>query len=431
MILSPHYLRTILITFCLLIVIPALGQRRVNTPPQPTEPSAAELMRDYRWTEARAILERELSTLRRTKKSTETVEADLRFIDKAETMMSGTERVAFVDSLIVGRDNFLTAFPLSPECGKIGHLGELMRRMEASDPMSRIVAYRNQLADCIYLTMSDSSGCDKIGRTELIAQKWTQPVPLPGLSRYEGTQAYPFVMQDGMTLYFAAQSPDGLGGYDIYVTRYNTESKQYVYPENIGMPFNSPANDYMYVVDEVNNIGWFVTDRRMPTDSVCIYFFLPAETRQSYTLDSDDPASIERLRRAAMIHSISESETDTDLAEDARRRIHHHSAEGTPHDGIGTPVYFIINDTKTYTSLDEFQSDTARRIARTWLDKQTELEGMERLLDTGRRDYRQPSKGRTDGSALRTLEEECRVLRTEVQRLEKNMRQAENQAIKL
>lgn len=27
------------------------------------------------------------------------------------------------------------------------------------------------------------------------------------------------------------------------------------------MPFNSPANDYMYAEDDINNIGWFVADR--------------------------------------------------------------------------------------------------------------------------------------------------------------------------
>lgn len=432
MILPLKHLRTIAISLCLLCMIPSQAQRnRTKDGPQSTAPSATELMRDYRWSEARMVLERELSNLKRAKKPTETVEADLRFIEKAEAMMPGTERVAFVDSLIVGRDNFFAAFPLSVECGKIGYLGQLMRRMDMNDPMSQVVAYRNQLADCIYLSLPDSTGCHKIGRTEYIAQKWTTPAPLPGLSETEGTQAYPFVMQDGMTLYFAAQNPDGLGGYDIYVTRYNAESKEYVHPENIGMPFNSPANDYMYVVDEVNGIGWFVTDRRMPADSVCIYFFLPSDARQAYAIDTEDPASVERLRRAAMIHSISESKVDPSQADLARRRIHGQLATGTrPSENETAPVCFVISDTRTYTSLDEFQSETARRIARTWLERKADLEGMERLLDAGRRDYRQPSGNRPDANALRSLEEECRALRSEVLQLEKNMRQAENQTKK-
>ena len=36
-----------------------------------------------------------------------------------------------------------------------------------------------------------------------------------------------------------------------------TSTDTYLVPENVGMPFNSPYNDYMYVIDEYNNLGWF------------------------------------------------------------------------------------------------------------------------------------------------------------------------------
>ena len=34
------------------------------------------------------------------------------------------------------------------------------------------------------------------------------------------------------------------------------------------MPFNSPYNDYMYVIDEYNNLGWFASDRFQPEGKV-------------------------------------------------------------------------------------------------------------------------------------------------------------------
>lgn len=39
------------------------------------------------------------------------------------------------------------------------------------------------------------------------------------------------------------------------------------------MPFNSIYNDYMYVVDEAKNVGWFVTDRYQEADKVTVYQF--------------------------------------------------------------------------------------------------------------------------------------------------------------
>ena len=81
-------------------------------------------------------------------------------------------------------------------------------------------------------------------------------------------------MSDGITLYYASDGEGSLGGYDIFVTRYDSENGNYLRPDNIGMPFNSPANDYMYAIDEFNNIGWFASDRyQLITKSVsmCLY----------------------------------------------------------------------------------------------------------------------------------------------------------------
>lgn len=90
------------------------------------------------------------------------------------------------------------------------------------------------------------------------------------------------MMADGMTLYFAAKGEESLGGYDIFVTRYNKSTGEFVRAENVGMPFNSPANDYLMAIDETCNIGWFVTDRNQTADNVCIYRFIPNETREVY-----------------------------------------------------------------------------------------------------------------------------------------------------
>ena len=74
-------------------------------------------------------------------------------------------------------------------------------------------------------------------------------------------QNYPYMLSDGVTLYFASKDTNGLGGYDIYVTRYNTHTNTYTTPENLGFPYNSSANDYLMVIDELQQVGYFATDR--------------------------------------------------------------------------------------------------------------------------------------------------------------------------
>ena len=126
-------------------------------------------------------------------------------------------------------------------------------------------------------------------------------------------------MSDGITLYFAQQGPNSIGGYDIFVTRYDSDTGTYLKAENLGMPFSSTANDYLYAIDEANKLGYFVTDRRQPAGKVCIYVFIPNETRKVYPSEtySDD-----QLRSLAAIERIADSWDNKAQRNEALNRLY-------------------------------------------------------------------------------------------------------------
>ena len=147
-----------------------------------------------------------------------------------------------------------------------------------------------------------------------------------------------------------------LGGYDIFVTRHDTEDDTYFTPENIGMPFNSPYNDYMYAIDEFNNLGWFASDRYQPEGKVCIYVFIPNDTKSVYSFENTDK---EKLAKLAKIHAIKDSWINPTQVQDAQKRlanINDEPSNVTPkHDFV-----FVINDNYTYYQLTDFTSPQAR-----------------------------------------------------------------------
>jgi hypothetical protein len=83
-----------------------------------------------------------------------------------------------------------------------------------------------------------------------------------------------------VTLYFAANDSNGLGGLDIYVSRYNMATENFTTPENIGMPYNSPANEYLFVLDEMHQIGYLATDRFATEGRVHVYSFAISEQKE-------------------------------------------------------------------------------------------------------------------------------------------------------
>ena len=136
--------------------------------------------------------------------------------------------------------------------------------------------------------MQPDSTLSILSRNKLL-DKWSDGSLLPGSINEAMNADYPYVLTDGITIYYASDGPGSMGGYDIFVTRYNTNTDSYLMPENVGMPFNSPYNDYMYVIDEFNDLGWFASDRYQPEGKVCIYVFIPNSSKQVYNYEGMDP----------------------------------------------------------------------------------------------------------------------------------------------
>ena len=84
-----------------------------------TAASADQLMREYHFNKAAQTLQREIASAQRANKSTERLEADLARANMGMDMLRGTEKVTFIDSIVVGRNKVLQTLKLSQEAGRL------------------------------------------------------------------------------------------------------------------------------------------------------------------------------------------------------------------------------------------------------------------------------------------------------------------------
>lgn len=397
------------------------GVAAAQTPGNKNLLQAETLLNEYRFEEASALISKEIKAAQRKKQSTAVMEAALERARKGDEMLHGTEKTVFVDSIVVDRSRFLAAFRLSRETGRIGSVSALFPRNAWGEGHPDATGYVNELGDKGYIAAPDSAGQMKLFTVDRLGNAWTAPEPLAGIGENDTAEGYPFVMADGVTLYYAAQGSESLGGYDIFVTRYNPDLHAYVRPENIGMPFNSPANDYLYVVDETANIGWFVSDRNQPADKVCIYIFIPNESREVYDIDAEGD---EAVRRAARIAAIAETQRDKAAVAAARGRLA--QIEKTDDGATGFPVRFVINDRTVYDKLSQFRKPAARRLAAQWLKADQQLRLMKEQLSQAREAYGRKRNENLKNSILQ-LEKDVETLEKSVNDMAKNMRKAELQ----
>lgn len=238
------------------------------------------------------------------KKARRTVVAEAEENPLVAQMLEAVQRVVFIDSMVVAKNAYYNHIPLSEECGYIQQSAGLGQ-------------YTSELGDRrIEAVLQSRDSTTQLVMSDFIGGEWTTPAPVKGIGNANTNN--PYVMPDGTTLYYAQKGEKTIGGYDIFVTRYNAENATFLRPENIGMPFASEANDYLYVVDEPMQLGYFVTDRRQPEGKVCIYVFIPSTSRKVYPSET---YTKDRLRSLAAINRIADTWGDGKEKKKAMERL--------------------------------------------------------------------------------------------------------------
>ena len=331
-------------------------------------------------------------------------------------MLRNTSRICFIDSFQVSRDQLFETFILSESTGSFypsdtffddGSEGEVFMPETGQN-----ILYSRMTAQGLFRFFTKFKSFDK----------WADETPVNGLDT-DGDLRYPFLLNDGVTIYYAASGSESLGGLDIFVSRYNSATGKYLKPENIGMPFNSEDNDYFYVIDEANNLGWFATDRRQPEGMVCVYVFIPNERNQKYNYEDGDTLAI---HRAARLMSISDTQSDLNAVRSARQRLTLLRYELSEKADQGSFTY-VIDDVTTYHDLDDFKCPDAAKLYQRWTDLKHQYETDLAKLNKQRDDYTNASRQEKERMTKQLLEFEERVLKTEQQvlKMENDIRTTE------
>ena len=341
-------------------------------------------------------------------------------------MREMTQQIVIIDSIVTDKSQFLSHYILSSETGKI------MTASQFKGIKADGYIYLNEMGNKAYFGKADKNGVRQIFTSDKLGDRWGEPILMNGLSEGIDEADYPFMMNDGITFYFAARGEESIGGYDIFFTRYDSRSGAFLKPENIGMPFNSEANDYMYAADEQSGIGYFVSDRRQPEGKVCVYIFILPDTRRSY-----DPSRFteQQIRDFADITRIADTwgnGSERRAALERLKAVFTNDSQPAADNATEANTAIVINDRLTYSSVRDFRSPTAANHYRELLKARERLSTLEADLQKSRDRYvRADENGR---SLLRDIilhnEEQSLMLRNNIHTLEKQIRNEENNIIK-
>ncbi len=324
-----------------------------------------------------------------------------------DELLFSTAQVMFIDSLVVDKATFLGQIPIPDELG--------IMSSENDD-----VSYTNEFSNTRITASGDTIKGRHLYISHRYGNEWNEPRQMTELANKMAD--YPFMMADGITLYFSAEGEGTVGGKDIFRTTYNSDDLTFYEATNMGLPFNSPANDYLLAISDLDNIGWLVSDRNQPEGKVCIYTFEPTAHRKGFDEGTDSLtllsyAKIEHIkdtwkfgdRKAALDRAVSLS---------SRTNINK----------VSDKFEFVVNDKTVYNSLDAFKSEESKKDFQAIQHNKQKLAQLTNLLNSTREAYSQASKSKKHGFGRQIveLEKEVETLTKDIAKAEKDLRNKEN-----
>lgn len=374
---------------------------------------ADALYHNYDFEAAKDEIEAYSTYLKRTKRSREEANAFDNRLSRASSMLDRVARVEVIDSIVLPKELLLSAYKISQDAGQLSRTSALIPQ----ETNSAAISYINSLGDRRILALSDENGQLKLYGSNLVGSKWSSPQPLSEAVNKTGTENYPFLKQDGSTLLFARNTEDGLGGLDLYMTRRNA-SGEYLDATPLGMPFNSPYNDYMIAYDESTHLGYFASDRFQPMGSVCIYTFIIDENEA--VVPTNDLA--EKVKWASLKSIAATQEKGTDYSKYKNTSVESTKARNNNQNGVRLSV-----NGRLYTDWSDFKSSEAGEIYKKLLEKKSDLDKLSDTLQTLRRAYREasPSEKNSLKAKILNLEENQESLRLVINELFKKCLRSE------
>lgn len=405
--------RTLAIILCALLVATcAAAPKRKKTTASPEQllEQARTALEQYRFDDAGDIIDSYYSAMRG---STPAPEAALikQASEVGPAMMESVEQVVVVDSITVDKELFFQSYRLSPQAGRL-----LPDDAGGSELNSPVYITNNGL---LQLRSLEGADCSRELVAERVLADGTLEAPTAIATGDEvEAPAYPFLMPDGLTLYFAAEGEGSLGGYDIFMTRRSSVNDEFLKPQNVGMPYNSPYDDYLLVIDETTGLGWWATDRNHLDDAITIYIFAPAEYRTNYP--ADDP----RLASLAALRSIEQTHTPDAQLPSLQAIFDRLDREAAASASAVTAGYALaLPDGRIITSTQQLRNGRSRQLLEEYFDRLAEVDDARARLEQLRLDYARGNRKAT--AEIQRLEEQLLGAPAQLERLSNEIVRAE------
>jgi outer membrane protein OmpA-like peptidoglycan-associated protein/tetratricopeptide (TPR) repeat protein len=108
--------------------------------------------------------------------------------------------------------------------------------------------------------------------------KWTEPKNLGDTINTDGIEMSPFIHQDNQSLYYSSDGLPGLGGYDLFVSKKDSNGR-WQKPVNMGYPINTNRDEIGLIVNSKGDKAYYASDMSGNAGKDIYVFEMPLQLR--------------------------------------------------------------------------------------------------------------------------------------------------------
>lgn len=189
-------------------------------------------------------------------------------------MMRSVKDLFVLEKNEVSRNEFFRSYSLHGYGGKMIRKPEDFLTKEDQKKSANDFIFFNPKANDVFYSAYGKQNKDQkdiFKRSKLPDGGWSEPERLPNIINTPYDDDYVVMMPDGKTMYFSSKGHNTIGGFDIFKSVYDNQSKTWSEPENVNFPFNTPVDDILFVSDTSEATAWFASVRSSVDDQIMVY----------------------------------------------------------------------------------------------------------------------------------------------------------------
>ncbi|HNQ12756.1 MAG TPA: hypothetical protein PKH65_04535 [Bacteroidia bacterium] len=195
-------------------------------------------------------------------------------LDYAKEMMNTPVQFNVVDRYLKNSSNYFTAYQMEGKEGKVLIKPEHLISKQELNNGTHYPAFLSANGNVMYYTGYSSSKAKTSDIFRMVKNSdgtWGTPEILPATINTSESEVYPMCNEDGSTLFFSSNGWPGMGSFDVFKATYNSETKQWSSPVNIGYPINTADDEYYYTESADGKTAFYATKFKTPYPKLMVY----------------------------------------------------------------------------------------------------------------------------------------------------------------